>query len=184
MQRILHGPSEVANLVPPMDNARTHWYAAYVCARHEKRVAEQLEKKAIECYLPLYQTSSRWKDRRVRLSLPLFPGYVFVRIPLGERLGVLTIPSVVRLVGFKGQPAPLPEEEIESLRNGLSALRAEPYPFLKAGRRVRIVQGPLEGLEGVFLRRKGRYRLVISLDLIQRSICVDVDADSLQPAGS
>ena len=164
--------------------AQPRWYAAYTCPRHEKSVAEQLTGRGVEFYLPLYETVSRWKDRRVRLSLPLFPGYVFVRIPLCERLHVLGVPSVVRLVGFNGRPAPLPEEEIESLRNGLSALRAEPYPFLKAGRHVRIVQGPLQGLEGVLLRRKGRYRLVISLDLIQRSICVDVDADSLRPAGS
>jgi transcription antitermination factor NusG len=164
--------------------AQPRWYAAYTCPRHEKSVAEQLTGRGVEFYLPLYETVSRWKDRRVWLSLPLFPGYVFVRIPLRERLLVLGVPSVVRLVGFNGRPAPLPEEEIESLRNGLSALRAEPYPFLKAGRRVRIVQGPLEGLEGVLLRRKGRYRLVLSLDLIQRSICVDVDADSLRPVGS
>src|SRR5712692_2752675 len=164
--------------------SQASWYAAYTCPRHEKSVAEQLTGRGVEFYLPLYETVSRWKDRRVRLSLPLFPGYVFVRIPLCERLRVLGVPSVVRLVGFNGRPAPLPEEEIESLRNGLSTLRAEPHPFLKAGRRVRIVQGPLQGLEGVLLRRKGRYRLVISLDLIQRSICVDVDADSLQPAGS
>jgi transcription antitermination factor NusG len=164
--------------------AQPRWYAAYTCPRHEKSVAGQLTGRGVEFYLPLYETVSRWKDRRVRLSLPLFPGYVFVRIPLCERLRVLGVPSVVRLVGFTGRPAPLPEEEIESLRNGLSTLRAEPHPFLKAGRRVRIVQGPLQGLEGVLLRRKGRYRLVISLDLIQRSICVDVDADSLQPTGS
>lgn len=164
--------------------AQPRWYAAYTCPRHEKSVAEQLTGRGVEFYLPLYETVSRWKDRRVRLSLPLFPGYVFVRIPLCERLRVLGVPSVVRLVGFNGRPAPLPEEEIQSLRNGLGALRTEPHPFLKAGRRVRIVQGPLQGLEGVLLRRKGRCRLVISLDLIQRSICVDVDADSLQPTGS
>jgi transcription antitermination factor NusG len=160
-----------------------HWYAAYTCALHEKRVAEQLAGRAVEFFLPQYETVSRWKDRRVRLSLPLFPGYIFVRIPLGERLRVLEVPSVVRLVGFNGVPTPLPEIEIEKLRNGLGAsLRAVPHPFLTAGRHVRITRGPLEGLEGVLLRRKGVLRVVLSLAMIQRSICVDVDADAVRPA--
>lgn len=158
----------------------THWYAAHTCARHEKRVAEQLASRSVELYLPLYETVSRWKDRRVRLLLPLFPGYVFVRLPLSQRLRVLTVPGVVRLVSFNGRPAPLPGEEIEGLRNGLSALRARPHPFLTAGRRVQIVDGPLEGMEGILLRRKGLFRVVLSLDLIKSSICVDVDVDSVR----
>ena len=159
--------------------AQPRWYAAYTCPRHEKSVAEQLTEREVEFYLPLYETVSRWKDRRVRLSLPLFPGYVFVRIPLCERLRVLGVPSVVRLVGFNGRPAPLPEEEIEKLRNGLCAsLRAEPHPYLTVGRRVRIICGPLEGFEGVLLSRRSQFRVVLSLELIQRSICVHVDADA------
>ena len=183
MQQDLNAPSEMAGLVAPGDSSQPRWYAAHVCSRHEKRVAQELEKRTIQYYLPLYKKTSRWKDRRVVLNLPLFPGYVFVRIPLSERLRLLTAPGVVRLVAFQGRPAPLPEEEMERLRDGLRSVCAEPYPFLTAGRRVRIVQGALAGLEGVLLRRRGRYRFVISLDLIQRSICVDVDADSLQPGG-
>jgi transcription antitermination factor NusG len=101
---------------------------------------------------------------------------------LGERLGVLEVPSVVRLVGFNGKPAPLPDHEMERLRSGLTAsLRAEPYSFLTAGRRVRIVRGPLEGFEGILLRRRGVFRMVLSLELIQRSICIEVDSDAVQP---
>src|SRR5258708_19035432 len=163
--------------------ARPQWYAAYTCARHEKRVAEHLAGRDVEFFLPQYETVSRWKDRRVRLTLPLFPGYVFVRIPLRERLRVLEVPSIVRLVGSNGHPTPLPEDELEKLRNGLSGLLgAEPHPFLVTGRSVRIVRGPLEGLEGILLRRKGQFRLVLSLDLIQRSICVDVDITDVVPA--
>jgi transcription antitermination factor NusG len=157
------------------------WYAAQTRPRHEKRVVEQLTGRSVEHYLAQYDTLSRWKDRRVRLSLPLFPGYVFVRIPLCERLRVLTVPGVTRLVGFGGRPVPLPNDEIETLRRGLSLLRPVPHPFLSAGDRVLIKEGPLAGMEGVLLRRKGLFRVVLSLDLIKSSICVDVDADAVQP---
>lgn len=165
-------------------SAVPHWYAVYTCSRHEKRVAEHLAGRAVEVFLPQYETVSRWKDRRVCLSLPLFPGYLFVHIPLRQRVRVLEVPGVVCLVGANGQPAALPDCELEKLRDGLSSsLRAEPHPFLAAGRRVRIVRGPLEGLTGILLRRKGQYRVVLSLELIQRSICVDVDITDVIPAG-
>ncbi|MGH9728165.1 MAG: transcription termination/antitermination NusG family protein, partial [Candidatus Acidiferrales bacterium] len=103
------------------------WYAAYTCANHEKRVAAELECRTIEHFLPVYSSTRRWKDRRVKLELPLFSGYVFVRLSLCNRLRVLQIPSVVQLVGFGGKPAALPDEEMEILRAGLSqGLRAEP----------------------------------------------------------
>ena len=166
-----------------VNQAAPHWYAVYTCPRHEKRVADHLAGRNVEYFLPQYETVSRWKDRRVRLSLPLFPGYLFVRIPLLERLKVLEVPSVVRLVGTNGHPTPLPEEDLEKLRIGLGgSLSAEPHPFLVAGRRVRIIRGPLEGLVGVLLRRKGQFRVVLSLELIQRSIVVDVDVTDVVPA--
>jgi transcription antitermination factor NusG len=152
------------------------WYVARTCARHEKRVAEQLGLRGIEYLLPLYEKISRWKDRRVRLHLPLFAGYIFVRFPIRERLRVLQVPSVARLVCFCGMPIPVADEEIRALRNGLdSQMRFEPHPFLSAGRRVRIRSGPLAGLVGILLRKKGHYRLVLSVDLIQRSVVADVD---------
>lgn len=160
------------------------WYAAYTCANHEKRIAEQLQGRAIEHFLPLYEAVHRWKDRRVRLELPLFPGYLFVRLPLAERMRVLELPSVVRLVGFGEHPAALSDEEVNTLRAGLrSGLRAQPHSFLPLGRRARITHGPLSGLEGVLLRRKGNLRVVLSVDLIQRSIVVDVDAADVVPVG-
>ena len=158
------------------------WYAAYTSANHEKRVREQLELRCVPSFLPLYKTVRRWKDRRVRLNLPLFPGYIFVRIAPVDRLRVLQIPSVVRLVGFNGRPSPLSDEEIEGLKNGLACdVKAEPHPFLTAGRRVRIRAGPLEGREGILIRRKGSFRVVLSIELIQRSIVVDVDVADVQP---
>lgn len=156
--------------------ASPRWYAAYTLPRHEKAVADQLKMKAIEAYLPVYEKLSRWKDRTCRLQLPLFPSYVFVHIALSQRVRVLEAPGVVRIVGFNGYPAPLPEGEIESLRTYLSYRKAEPYRYLTVGRRVRIHAGPLEGLEGVVLRRKGKMRVVVSIDSIQRSIALELEA--------
>ena len=166
----------------PIQYLEPRWYAAYTCARHEKRVAEQLERRSVELFLPLYETVHRWKNGRARLELPLFPGYVFVRIAMRERLRILEVPSVVRLVGFGGLPTPLPEGEVEALREGLTRdLRAEPHPFLTVGRRVRVRSGPLQGLEGILVRRKGNCRVVISMDLIMRSIVVDLDLADVEP---
>ncbi len=164
--------------------AAPRWYAAYTCANHEKRVAEQLGEREIEHFLPLYASLRRWKDRRVQLELPLFPGYVFARLALRDRLRVVQIPSVVRLVGFNGLPTSLRDEEIETLRSGLSkGLRAQPHPFLTVGRRVKITGGPLAGLEGILQRKKGNFRFVLSVGLIMRSIIVDVDAADIAPIG-
>src|SRR6266702_4210878 len=161
--------------------AEQHWYAAYTCAQHEKRVAAELGMREVERFLPLYSSVRRWKDRRVTLDLPLFPGYVFVRLALRDRLRVLQIPSVVRLVGFNGLPTALPTEEIEILRSGLSRrLHAAPHPFLTIGRRVRIKSGPLQRLEGILLRRKSNLRVVLSVALIHRSIAIDVDSTDLE----
>jgi transcription antitermination factor NusG len=100
------------------------WYAAYTTANHEKRVAEQLAVRSVEHFLPQYASVRRWKDRRVRLELPLFPGYVFVRLALRDRLQVLKIPGVAKLVGFNGTPTALPEEEIATLRTSLAMWRS------------------------------------------------------------
>jgi transcription antitermination factor NusG len=169
----------------PAPWAEQHWYAAYTYANHEKRVAAEMGARGIERFLPLYSSMRRWKDRRVNLELPLFPGYVFVRLPLSERLRVAQIPSVVRLVGFGGLPTALPDTEMEILRTGLGqSLRAEPHPFLTVGRRVRITAGPFAGLEGVLKRKQSSLRVVVTLELIQRSVAVDVDAADVRPLGA
>jgi transcription antitermination factor NusG len=152
------------------------WYATYTYPRHEKTVAEQLKLKCVETYLPTFERLNRWKDRVARVQLPLFPGYVFVHIPLEERVRVLEVGGVVRLVGFNGHPAPLPEGEIESLRRFLSLRRAEPFPYLAIGKRVQVRSGPLAGMEGMILRRKGRMRIVVSVESIQRSIALELEA--------
>ena len=167
----------LASIAMPAQWTEQRWYAAYTCAHHEKRVAAELGAREVQHFLPLYSSVRRWKDRRVQLELPLFPGYVFVRLALRDRLRVVQIPSVVRLVGFNGLPAALPDAEMEIMRSGLSqSLRAKPHPFLTVGRCVRITGGPFSGLEGILKRRKNNLRVVVSLELIQRSVVVDVDA--------
>jgi transcription antitermination factor NusG len=157
------------------------WYAAYTRANHEKRVVEQLKGRAVEHFLPFYKSVRRWKDRRVQLELPLFPGYVFVRLLLRERLRVLEVASVVRLVGFNGHPAALPEREIEALRESLALqLKAKPHPYLTVGRRVRIKSGPLSGLEGILVRKKGSFQVILSIDLIMRSVIAQVELSDLE----
>jgi transcription antitermination factor NusG len=185
-------PGSVANLLEQQNAARLteqgqamsqpHWYAAYTCAKHEKRVAAELGAREVQNFLPLYSSVRRWKDRRVQLDLALFPGYVFVRLALRDRLQVLQIPSVVRLVGFGGLPTALPDVEMEILRVGLcQGLRVEPHPFLTVGRRVRITAGPFAGLEGVLKQKKRNLRVVVSLGLIQQSLAVDVDSADVRP---
>ncbi len=176
----IHNTAFVAPLGSPAEHPATlpnaeRWYAVQTCARHEKRILEQLELRRVESFLPLYKKQSRWKDRRVTLELPLFPGYIFVRFHLSERLRVLQVPSIVRLVGFAGVATPLPDSDIEHLRQGLEAgIHAVPHPYLENGRRVRIVSGPMAGMVGILLRRKKRDRFVVSLDLIMRSLSVEL----------
>lgn len=157
------------------------WYAAYTSANHEKRVASELRRRSTECYLPLYESMRRWKDRRVRLELPLFPGYVFVRLALRERLQVLQVPGVSRLVGFDGHPAAVPNEDIEAIRSCLAGDHPLlPHRYLQRGQRVRVLSGPLAGLTGVVVRQKKQTRLVISFDLLMRSVAVDVGGYAME----
>jgi transcription antitermination factor NusG len=165
----------------PAEYREPRWYAAYTSANHEKCVSEQMRVRGVEHFLPLHASIGQRKNGRVTLLRPLFPGYIFVRMALREKLRVLQIPGLARLVGFDGTPTALPEEEIEALRASMaSGVRAEPHPFLTTGRRVRIKSGSLAGMEGIFLRRKGKLRVVISIELIRRSVAVDAEEADLE----
>jgi transcription antitermination factor NusG len=164
-----------------VERGSENWYALYTAPRHEKRVADQIGQQGISCFLPLYRSVRRWKDRRKELAMVLFPGYVFVQMPLQVRLRVLQLPGAVRLVTFNGQPAVLPAEEVESLRTRLSGSgNIEPHPYLNVGQRVRVRSGPLQGLEGIIVRTKDRCRIVLSIHLIMRSVAVEVDECDLE----
>ena len=163
------------------ENTTPRWYAAYTRSNHERTAAEQMKRRSIEHFVPTYETVRRWKDRRKRLEMPLFPGYVFVRVAIEERLSVLVVPGIVRLVGFENRPVPVADEEIESLRTIVDRrFRPEPHPFLPVGRKVRIKRGALEGVTGILVRKKGRVRLLISVDLIRQSAAVEVDSADVE----
>jgi transcription antitermination factor NusG len=174
-------PEARAPLAPSDPLLQPCWYAVYSFPRHEKVVARHLEQQALEHYLPLYEALHRWKDRWARVQEPLFPGYLFVRIPLHDRFRVLNTPSVLRIVGTSS-PLPLPDEEIEALRRSLQTRKATPCPYFTAGKRVRIASGPFEGMQGVVLRRKGKTRLIVSIDSIMRSVAFELEAADLRLA--
>jgi transcription antitermination factor NusG len=158
-----------------------HWYALYTNPRHEKVVAQQLKERCVENFLPLYRSWHRWKDRRKQVDLALFPGYVFVRIEEQNKLHVLRIPGAVNLVSFNGKLAALPEPEIEALRNALeNEIFAEPCPYLRVGRKVRVVRGPMAGAEGILSRKKDKYRVVISVEVLMRSVALEIDGCNLE----
>jgi transcription antitermination factor NusG len=169
---------------PAASHQEERWYAAYTCANHEKRVAAQLLARSVEHVLPFYSSLRRWKDRRVVVDMPLFPGYVFVRLALCQRLRVLQIPSVVRLVGFGGQPHALADEEVAVLRSSLTGTaRFAPHPYLRdlrVGSRVRIARGPLRGVEGILVLKKKQFRVVLSIDVIACSASVEVDSADIE----
>lgn len=180
--QLITGISQVVPTRPLPAQAEEKWYAVYTWARHEKRVAEQLEQRQLRNFLPLYRAMHRWKDRRKEVELALFPSYVFVRLSLQHRLRVLEIPSVVHLVGFQGKPAPLPEDEIEKLRQGVNGrVRMSPHPYLQAGQRVRLRSGPVAGLEGILLRRKEGARLVVSIEILMRAVALEIDEADVEP---
>jgi len=157
------------------------WFAAYTCAHHERRVSDHLGARGIEYFLPTYHVVRRWKDRKVELELPLFPGYVFVHVAMREHFRMVGVPGIARIVGTSLQPTPLPEYEIESLKNARSTgIHTQPYPYLEIGRKVRIKAGPFEGLQGILVRRKGKFRVVFSLQIIRSSFVLDVDGADVE----
>jgi transcription antitermination factor NusG len=158
------------------------WYVTCTSPRHEKCVAHQLEERGISSFLPLYSSVRRWKDRRKILELPLFPGYVFVRMNPENRISILRLPGVLGLITFQGKPAQVATDELENLRHGITdGARVRPHPYLKAGRQVRIRTGPMAGLEGIFVRRRDRTRIVLTISLIQRSVSIEVDEADAEP---
>jgi transcription antitermination factor NusG len=159
------------------------WFAVYTHSRHEKMAAKHFAERDIQYFLPLYRKVHRWAKRSsVTLELPLFPNYVFVCVTPRQRVAVLGVPGVLAIVGRGHIPSALPNDEIELLRTGLDRCKCEPYPHLVVGERVRIRAGSMEGMEGILIRRKNDLRVVLTLDLIQRSVAVEVNADDVEPA--
>ena len=158
------------------------WFAVFTSSHHEKRVSQHLAQQQIESFLPLYSEIHHWTNRRrATVQMPLFPNYVFVRIDRRQRGRVLQVPGVLSIVGSGYQPTPLPDFEIEALRSALQVRNFEPHPYLVIGERVRVKKGPLDGMEGILLRKKNNLRVVITVALIRQSVAIEVDADDVEP---
>src|ERR1700739_303858 len=158
------------------------WCVVYTRHQHEKSVGEILETKGFEVFLPLYESTRRWKDRRKVLSLPLFPCYVFVRGAIDRRLPVLTVPGVHMIISHGDRIATVADDEIEAIRRTIEGpFSVEPHPFLRCGERVRMVRGSLEGVEGILTRKKNLYRLVLSVEMLAQSVAVECDALDVEP---
>jgi transcription antitermination factor NusG len=157
------------------------WYALYTRHQCEKVVSQALSAKGFDAFLPQYRAIHRWKDRRKELLLPLFPNYVFIRGGLDRMLNILTTPGVHSLVAWAGRPANIPQEEIDAVRRLVnSSLPIEPHSFLKCGDWVRIKSGPLEGIQGVLVRKKSAFRLVLSVQMLAQSASVEVDINVVE----
>jgi transcription antitermination factor NusG len=163
----------------------TDWFAIYTKSRHEKVVAEELWQREIEVFLPLRNVVSRWKDRRKEVQFPLFPGYLFVRTDIQRRrLDILKVPSVVRIIGFNNEPAPVDAGQIEAVKTLVfSKLPYDPFPEMVVGDRVRVRRGPLRGLDGYLIEKKSRFRFVIKVDLIQQAVACEIDAADVEKIG-
>ena len=162
--------------------SESEWYAVYARHQHERAVFERLSGAGFDAFLPTYQVVRQWKDRIKKLSLPLFPGYVFLCGGLDRRLDVLSTPGVHSLVSFAGRPAPIPKIQVEAIRRVIeNHLPVEPHPFLCGGDWVRVTSGPLAEIEGIFVRRKSSFRLILSAELLGKSIAVEVDAFTVEP---
>ncbi|MDR4464015.1 MAG: UpxY family transcription antiterminator [Nitrospira sp.] len=153
-----------------------HWYALRTRSRHEKLVRDQLDKQGIEPLLPTVKRLSQWKDRKKEIEVPLFSGYCFVRFAHREKTPVQKVTGVVEIVGSGSRPEPIPEQEIDALRRLMtSVLPYDPHPYLHEGMRVEVIRGPLQGVQGILLRKEKRHRLVLGIRLIEQAAAVEID---------
>jgi transcription antitermination factor NusG len=156
------------------------WFAIQVRMRHEIGVADHLQGKGYEWFLPLYKARRRWSDRVKEVDSPLFPGYLFCRFNPNDRLPILKTPGVTQIVGYNHVPVPVDEQEIAAIRRLVaSGLPNFPCAYLEVGSKVRIDAGALRGLEGILIDLKGKRRLVLSITLLQRSVAVEIDSDAV-----
>ena len=160
------------------------WYALYTRSRFEKKLMSELTDRSIEVFLPMREVLSRWKDRKKKIWIPLFPGYIFVHqvdTP-ANRYRILNVPGAVRFVGFNSQTVPIPQEQIDGVRRFLEcSLMVDPYPYMRIGRRVEVIAGPLKGIQGKLVQKRGRFRFVLQVDLIRQAISVEIDASDVRP---
>jgi transcription antitermination factor NusG len=159
-----------------------NWYAVYTTPQHEKSVVKHLDVRQIESFLPTYQSTHQWKNgQRMKVTLPLFPTYLFVRIQAAQRSSVLAAPGIIQIVGNSHGPVPLASSDIEFLRSDFCKQRVQPYRDLVVGQRVRIKCGPMQGVQGMLVRKKNSLRFVLTLELINQHAAIEVAAEELEP---
>ena len=158
------------------------WFAIRTSPRWELRASSELFQRGLETYLPVCHVKRRWSDRTKIIDQPLFPGYLFGRFVLADRVRVLQAPGVKQILGIGATPAPISEGEIANIKTLVDANPVlVPWPYLHAGQRVRIGRGPLAGVEGYVVRaEEGVLRIVVSVDLLQRSVAAEIDRDCVE----
>jgi transcription antitermination factor NusG len=162
--------------------ANSQWFAVRTAAGREKAVASQLQSKGYEEFLPLYRSKRQWTDRTKELELALFPGYLFCRFDFNQRLPILMTPGVMLIVGYGKIPTPVGDVEIEALRRVIaSGAAAEPHDYLSVGQKVRVREGSLCGVEGILLQVKNSWRIIVSVELLRRSVAVELDRAAIAP---
>jgi len=158
------------------------WHALYTRARFEKKVDFLLKQKGLESYLPLQNVVRQWSDRKKTVEMPLFSCYVFVHIPQRQHELAVQTYGVVRMVGFNGRPSVILDEEIEAIRRVLKEVPVvEPVAYLRSGRRVEIVRGPLMGLRGRLVEMRGSHRFIIAIEEIQQALSIEIDISDVRP---
>jgi transcription antitermination factor NusG len=176
VRRVRNGMSEEAS------DEQVFWYALTTRSQHEKKAVEALDLRGFQTFLPLYRARRRWSDRTKVLDLPLFPGYVFCRFAVEQRVRVLTSPNIATVVGIGKQPVPLADEEILAIQTMIaSGLRVEPWQFLEVGQKVRLEGGALDGLIGILVQEKNSLRVVVNVELLHRSVAVEISRERVAP---
>lgn len=160
-----------------------HWYAIYTRSRHEKVVLAQLQRKGIETFLPVREVLSQWKDRKRKIELPLFTGYVFARVDMAQRrLDILKVPGVARIVGFNNHPEPIPDEQLDAVQKLVqTTIKYDPYPYVGVGQRVEVRRGALAGIRGILIRKTNQFKFILSVDLVRQSVGLEIDGSDVEP---
>ncbi len=177
-------PIPVVNGEQPDNPHPNRWFALRVKSNCEKTVAAIARHKGFEEFLPLYECRTQWSDRIKSAEMPLFPGYIFCRIDPQFRLPILTIPGALHFIGIGKVPVPIDDSEIVAIQNAVqSGLPIVPWEYLDAGQLARVEHGPLAGLEAILIRTCKRYRIIVSVSMLKRSVALDIDRDLVTPLG-
>jgi len=158
------------------------WFAVQTRHRHEKKIAERLHQEDIETFLQVHRAIHRWKNGvNAQVEMPLFSGYLFTRIHGAQRILLLRHPGVIAIAASSTSPTPIPDDEIAQIRRAAETVKAEPHPYLAVGQRVKIVEGALRGMEGILVRKRSELRVIVSIEIIMRSLAVDVSEFEIEP---